>query len=331
MPDSDDDRWMAAAAAIAMRARPQSRPNPAVGALIVRPQSVLADGGFVVSRGWTQMGGRPHAEAIALELAGNGAEGATLYVTLEPCAHASERGPSCADLVAASTLKRVVIGCLDPDARTAGNGLARIRSAGIAADVLDSPSAKSGLCGYLLSDRPHVTLKLAMSLDGCIAMANGTSRWITGDAARAHCHMERSRCDAILVGGATVRNDAPMLDVRLPGLEHHSPQRWVLTRGAAPDGWNALPSPESIANMTGIQYLFIEGGAGTAAAFLSAKLVDRLLIHRAPILIGGGTPGIADIGLATLSQAHGQWRRTDSRRLGNDALEVYERIPCSPE
>ena len=124
---TSDKRWLAAAAALSARARPLSRPNPGVGALIVR-------NGAVIARGWTQRGGRPHAEAVALEAAGDDARGATLYVTLEPCAHASARGPACADLVAASGLARVVIGCMDPDPRTSGAGMARIRDAGIAAE-----------------------------------------------------------------------------------------------------------------------------------------------------------------------------------------------------
>ncbi|WP_232333016.1 bifunctional diaminohydroxyphosphoribosylaminopyrimidine deaminase/5-amino-6-(5-phosphoribosylamino)uracil reductase RibD [Novosphingobium aquimarinum] len=323
---SDDARWLAAAAAVAARARPLSRPNPAVGAIIVRE-------GVVIARGWTQPGGRPHAEAVALAVAGHAAKGATLYVTLEPCAHRSERGPACADLVSASGLARVVIGCMDPDPRTAGAGLQRIREAGIAVDPLPSAEAEESLAGYLLSKgtgRPHVTLKLATSLDGCIALGSGESQWITGDAARAHVHAMRARADAILVGGGTLRDDAPRLDVRLPGLEARSPQRWVLTRAPAPEGWNALPSPDAIATMDGVQYLFIEGGAGAAAAFLAADLVDRLLLYRAPILIGSGLAAIGDIGLGSLAEAHRRWQRDAIRRLGSDTLEVYSRTRCLP-
>lgn len=321
MSPDHDHRWLAAAAALAARGRPLSRPNPAVGALIVR-------GGVVVGRGWTQPGGRPHAEAAALAAAGDMARGATLYVSLEPCAHQSARGPSCADLVAASGLSRVVVGCGDPDPRTAGQGIARIAAAGTAVEQLASPACVQSLAGYLsmrTRSRPHVTLKLATSLDGCIALANGESQWITGAEARAHCHAMRARADAILVGGGTLRADNPRLDVRLPGLEHRSPQRWVLTRGAAPDGWHALREPAAITQLEGVQYLFVEGGAETAAAFLRAGLVDELLLYRAPILIGGGKPGIADLGLTALAGAHGQWRRTDFRQLGNDTVERYER------
>jgi diaminohydroxyphosphoribosylaminopyrimidine deaminase/5-amino-6-(5-phosphoribosylamino)uracil reductase len=196
------------------------------------------------------------------------------------------------------------------------------------------PEVDRSLAGFLMQrrlGRPHVTLKLATSLDGCIAMADGTSRWITGEAARAHTHAMRARADAILVGGGTLRSDAPKLDVRLAGLAPRSPERWVLTRGDAPAGWHALAAPERIAGMEGVQYLFVEGGAQAAAAFLAANLVDRLLLYRAPILIGGGKPGIADISLASLAEAHGRWCQVDRRQLGSDTLEVYEAVPCSPE
>lgn len=323
---TEEHRWLAAAASVAARGWPLSRPNPAVGAIIVNQ-------GRVVGRGWTQPGGRPHAEAVALAQAGDAARGATLYVTLEPCAHHSERGPACANSVAASGISRVVIGCTDPDPRTAGEGIDILRSAGVTVDVHFSPEAEASLSGYLSlrrRGRPEVTLKLATSLDGCIALAGGESQWITGDAARAHTHAMRARADAILVGGGTLRADSPRLDVRLPGLENRSPERWVLTQGPAPEGWQALPSPEAISTMGDVQHLFVEGGAATAAAFLKAGLVDRILLYRAPIVIGGGLPGIADIGLATLADAHGQWRLTERRLLGSDTLDVYSRTPCSP-
>lgn len=323
----NDSRWLAATAALAARARPLSRPNPAVGAIIVRD-------GCVVGRGWTGTGGRPHAEAAALESAGEAARGAALYVTLEPCAHQSPRGPSCADLVAASGLARVIVGCEDPDPRTAGQGIARIAAAGIAVELRPCAASRESLVGYLALrrlGRPLVTLKLALSLDGCIAMADGQSQWITGAPARAHGHAMRARSDAILVGGGTLRADHPRLDVRLPGLEARSPERWVLTGGVVPDGWRKLAAPEDISGIGDMQYLLVEGGAQAAAAFLAAELVDRLLIYRAPIIIGGGKPGLANIGLTALADAHGQWRMIDRRMLGSDTLEVYERSPCSQE
>lgn len=318
---ADDRRWLAAAAALAERGRPTSAPNPAVAALVVKD-------GTVLGRGWTQPGGRPHAEAVALAQAGEAARGATLYVTLEPCAHASARGPSCSSLAAAAALARVVVGVQDPDPRTAGQGMTALRAAGCAVVLADDPACRASLAGYLMrrtAGRPHVTLKLAMSLDGCIATAAGESRWITGAAARAHVHRERARADAILVGGGTLRADSPALDVRLPGLEPRSPRRLVLTGGAVPDGWTALPSPEAIRDLRDVQYLFVEGGAAAAAAFLRADLVDRLLLYRAPILIGGGVPVLGDIGLGSLAAAQGRWRVVERRQLVDDSLECVER------
>jgi diaminohydroxyphosphoribosylaminopyrimidine deaminase / 5-amino-6-(5-phosphoribosylamino)uracil reductase len=317
----NDQEWMRATAALAARGRPLSRPNPAVGAILV------ADG-RVVGRGFTQAGGRPHAEAVALAMAGDKAAGATLYVTLEPCAHVSPRGPACADLVAAARPARVVIGCGDPDPRTAGAGIARLREAGIAVDLIDSAPARASLAGYLLrarEHRPHVTLKLATSLDGRIALANGESRWITGDAARAHVHATRARADAILVGGGTLRADAPRLDVRLPGLAARSPQRWVLTHGSAPEGWHAVSDITADHAFGEAQYLYVEGGAGAAASFLAADRVDRLMIYRAPIVIGAGLSAIGDIGLDRLDAAHGRWLLVDERALGSDRLSIYQR------
>jgi diaminohydroxyphosphoribosylaminopyrimidine deaminase/5-amino-6-(5-phosphoribosylamino)uracil reductase len=294
-----------------------------VGALVVRE-------GRVIARGWTAAGGRPHAEAVALAgLAPEVVAGATLYVTLEPCAHRSERGPSCADLVAAARPARVVIGQHDPDPRTAGKGLARLEAAGIAVTLLDDAASAASLSGFLTRQRlgrPWVTLKLATSLDGCIALADGTSRWITGEAARAHVHAQRARNDAILVGGGTWRADAPRLDVRLPGLEARSPQRIVLTRGPAPEGTTALPAPEAIAGLEGVQYLYIEGGAVTAAAFLAADLVDELHLYTAPIVIGDGKHALGPLGLADLGQAHGRWQRAERRQLGSDSFAAYWRI-----
>ena len=317
-----DDAWMAAAAGFAAQGRPLSRPNPAVGAIVVANERV-------VGRGHTQAGGRPHAEAVALAMAGGAAKGATLYVTLEPCAHVSARGPACTDLVIAAAPARVVIGCTDPDPRTAGQGIARLREAGIHVDVIDHAAARASLAGYLLRTRhgrPHVTLKLATSLDGRIATASGESRWITGSAARTHVHAMRARADAILVGGATLRADSPRLDVRLPGLEARSPQRYVLSRGTAPEGWHAVADITAPDAFGSAQYLYVEGGAGAAATFLAADRVDRLMIYRAPIVIGAGAASIGDIGLHNLADAHDRWRLVDQCQLGRDALDIYDRL-----
>lgn len=322
---ADDADWLDAAARLALRARPLSRPNPAVGAIVVKD-------GVVVGRGWTQPGGRPHAEAMALAQAGELARGATAYVTLEPCAHESPRGPSCADGLLASGVARVIVGTTDPDPRTAGRGLARLRDADIEARCLDHPGSRRSLAGYLTRaalGRPHVTLKLALSLDGCLALADGTSRWITGETARAHVHSRRALADAILVGGGTWRADQPGLDVRLAGLESRSPERWVLTSQAI-IGAKIVATPAAIADMPDVQYLYVEGGAQTAASFLATDLVDRVELYQAPIVIGGGRPAISEMGLADLAAAHGRWRAVEHRQLGSDTFTAYERTPCSP-
>ena len=314
---------MGAALGLSARSRGRSTPNPNVGCVIVRE-------GRVIGRGWTGEGGRPHAEAIALDQAGAAARGADIFVTLEPCAHVSARGPACTDLLVAAAPARVVIAAGDPDPRTDGKGIERLRDAGIqVVEGVLAAEAEAAMAGFftrLRRGRPHVTLKLAMSLDGRIALASGASRWITGEAARAHGHVERARCDLILVGRGTLEADQPKLDVRLAGLEARSPRRAVLGHKVAPEGWVQVREPADIAALEGVDHLLVEGGAGAAAAFLGADLVDRLLLYRAPILIGEGRAAIGDIGLADLAQAHGRWRLADRRSLGSDALEVYERI-----
>jgi len=307
---------MGAALALAERGRGRTAPNPNVGCLILKD-------GVVVGRGWTQPGGRPHAEAMALAQAGEKSRGATVYVTLEPCAHESPRGPACSNLLIEAGVARVVIALGDPDPRTNGAGAARLRAAGI--DVTEgvcAAEARRSMAGFLTrleKERPFVTLKLATSLDGRIALASGESQWITGPQARAHTHLERSRHEAILVGRSTMEVDQPRLDVRLPGLEDRAPRRLTLSSAGA------LKRPEDIATLEGVNHLFVEGGAETAASFLRADLVDRLLLYRAPILIGDGKAALGDIGLARLGDAHSRWKLADSRMLGSDRMEVYER------
>ena len=314
---------MAACARLASRARPLARPNPGVAALVVSPD------GRVLGRGWTAPGGRPHAEAVALAgVAPDAVHTATLYVTLEPCAHQSPRGPACADLIATARPARVVIGQRDPDPRTAGQGIALLEAAGIATALLDDPAAATSLAGFLTRQRqgrPFVTIKLALSLDGCIALADGTSQWITGNAARAHVHAVRARHDAILVGGGTWRGDQPRLDVRLPGLERRSPRRVVLTSTDVPTDVTAIAAPQDIAGLDGVLYLYVEGGAATAAAFLAADLVDELHLYRAPIVIGDGLRAVGPLGLADLASAHGRWHLHERRQLGSDTFEAYGR------
>ncbi|WP_250890576.1 bifunctional diaminohydroxyphosphoribosylaminopyrimidine deaminase/5-amino-6-(5-phosphoribosylamino)uracil reductase RibD [Sphingobium nicotianae] len=320
-----DGAWLAAAITLSERAHGRTAPNPNVGCILLDAQ------GHVAGRGWTQPGGRPHAEAVALAQAGEQARGGTAYVSLEPCAHASPRGPCCTDLLIAAGVARVVIAATDPDPRTNGAGIARLKAAGIeVVSGLLAREAKAAMAGFFTRQRlgrPFVTLKLALSLDGCIAMADGTSQWITGPAARVHAHVERARHELILAGRHTVEADAPRLDVRLPGLEDRSPQRVMLSGTAPPpDGWRGLSHPDDVKALTGGDHLLIEGGARAAASFLRDDLVDRLLLYRAPILIGGGRPGLADIGLTDLASAHGRWRLADTRDFAPDRLEVYERV-----
>ena len=313
---------MRAAAALGERGRGRTAPNPNVGCLIVSE-------GRIVGRGWTQPGGRPHAEAMALAQAGEAARGADVYVTLEPCAHRGGRGPACADLLAEAGVARVAAAVRDPDPRTDGRGFERLREAGVdVAIVTGAGEAGRSLAGFLTRvrlGRPLVTLKLAMSLDGRIALPSGESRWITGEEARAHAHLERARADMVLVGRSTFAADAPRLDVRLEDLGDRSPRRAVLTSGEAPEGWERLGAVEDVFGLEGVHDLLVEGGAKTAAAFLGADLVDRLLLYRAPILVGDGLAAVGDLGLASLADAHGRWHLHDRRPLGSDLLEVYER------
>lgn len=319
----DGRRYMAAALVLARRGLGQVWPNPAVGCVLIK-------GGRVLSRGWTQPGGRPHAEREALARAGAGARGATAYVSLEPCAHEGETG-SCAKALVRAGVAAVVAAVSDPDPRTSGRGLAILREAGISVrtGVLESraQALNQGFFFKICEQRPLVTLKMAMSLDGKIATASRHSRWITGDAARRHGHMLRARHDAILVGHRTAEADDPDLRCRLAGLEGRSPVRVVLSTHAklAPDSrmvttseaapvWlvsaqnapaGALPCGVEVLRVAsadgrpdpgaalqalaarGVTRLLIEGGAETAAAFLRRGLVDRICCYRAGLAIGG--------------------------------------------
>ena len=314
---------MAEAIALGAAARGSTAPNPNVGCVIV-------SGETIVGRGETQPGGRPHAEAVALSNAGDAAHGATLYTSLEPCAHRSQRGPTCAAMIATAGIARVVIAIEDPDPRTAGRGAATLRDAGIDVAIGEgAEAARRSMAGYftrLALGRPRITLKLALSIDGKIALPSGESKWITGEDARANVHLERAHSDMILVGRGTYLADRPGLDVRLPGLEERSPRRALLTRGEAVDGWETLSSVQDVHRLHDVNDLLVEGGSATATAFLAADLVDRLLIYRAPILIGEGRQSLGYIGLDAIADAHNRWRGEDGRSLGIDRLEIYERL-----
>jgi diaminohydroxyphosphoribosylaminopyrimidine deaminase/5-amino-6-(5-phosphoribosylamino)uracil reductase len=217
---------MRTALALARRGLGAVWPNPAVGCVIVND-------GRVVGRGWTQPGGRPHGETEALARAGAAAQGATAYVSLEPCCHWGKT-PPCADALIAAGVRRAVVAIEDPDPRVAGQGLARLRDAGIAVEVGvagdEAAEVNAGFFSRIRRGRPLVTLKLATSLDGRIATKSGESRWITGPLARDRAHMMRAAHDAIMVGTGTVLADDPQLTCRLPGLGDRSPVRVVVDR-----------------------------------------------------------------------------------------------------
>ena len=216
---------MRLALSLGRRGQGSAAPNPAVGCVVVH-------GGRIIGRGWTQPGGRPHAETVALSQAGDAARGATAYVTLEPCAHHGQT-PPCADALIAAGIARVVIALKDSDPRVDGAGAARLEAAGIVVDRgLCADEAQADLSGFLLrveQGRPFVTLKLASSFDGRIATGTGESQWITGPEARRTVHAMRSRHDAVMVGGGTARHDDPALTVRGLGVTHQ-PARVVVSR-----------------------------------------------------------------------------------------------------
>lgn len=363
-----DRRHMAHALMLAARGLGRVSPNPAVGCVIVGD-------GRIVGRGWTQPGGRPHAETEALRRAGAAARGATAYVTLEPCSHHGETAP-CAEALIGAGVARVVAATTDPDPRVDGRGLDMLRRAGIeVASGLLSGRARALNRGFVLhrtEGRPMVTLKLATTLDGRIATASGESKWITGAAARQGGHMLRAAHDAILVGSGTALADDPELTCRLPGLEDRNPLRVVLdsrlslppqsrlvrtagetpllvfcsadadaARAAALEAAGAelhrVPTAESggldpaavlgALAEAGVTRLLIEGGAGVAASFVGAGLVDAISWFRAARLIGGdGLAAIRGFGLAALGAAPA-FRRAAIADFGDDVLETYLRDP----
>jgi diaminohydroxyphosphoribosylaminopyrimidine deaminase / 5-amino-6-(5-phosphoribosylamino)uracil reductase len=231
-----DRRFMQLALSLGRRGLGRTWPNPAVGAVVVRD-------GVIVGRGWTQPGGRPHAEPEALGRAGEAARGATLYVTLEPCSHFG-KSPPCVDAVIASGISRVVSAIEDPNPEVAGKGHAKLRAAGIAVDVgLCAAEAAHDHAGHfrrIRDKRPHVILKLAISADGKIGSAGHKPVAITGETARTQVHLLRARSDAILVGIGTVLADDPLLTCRLPGMEARSPVRVALDRALRIPGGSQL-------------------------------------------------------------------------------------------
>jgi diaminohydroxyphosphoribosylaminopyrimidine deaminase/5-amino-6-(5-phosphoribosylamino)uracil reductase len=231
-----DRRFMQLALALGRRGQGRTWPNPAVGAVVVKD-------GVIVGRGWTQPGGRPHAEPVALSHAGEAARGATLYVTLEPCSHVG-KSPPCADAIIAAGIKRVVSAVEDPNPEVAGQGHARLRAARIAVDIglcaLEAAHDHAGHFRRIRDKRPHVILKLAVSADDKIGAAGRKPVAISGEAAKARVHLLRAQCDAVLVGVGTVQADDPLLTCRLPGMEARSPVRVVLDRALRTAGTSRL-------------------------------------------------------------------------------------------
>jgi diaminohydroxyphosphoribosylaminopyrimidine deaminase/5-amino-6-(5-phosphoribosylamino)uracil reductase len=231
-----DQRFMQLALTLGRRGQGRTWPNPAVGAVVVKD-------GIIMGRGWTQPGGRPHAEPVALQRAGAAACGATLYATLEPCSHVG-KSPPCADAIIAAGIARVVSAIEDPNPEVAGQGHAKLRAAGIAVDIgLGAAEAARDHAGHfrrIRDRRPHVILKLAVSSDDKIAAAGHKPVAISGEAAKARVHLLRAQCDAILVGISTVLADDPMLTCRQPGMEARSPVRVVLDRALRIPGTSRL-------------------------------------------------------------------------------------------
>jgi diaminohydroxyphosphoribosylaminopyrimidine deaminase/5-amino-6-(5-phosphoribosylamino)uracil reductase len=237
---------MRAALSLARRGLGQVWPNPAVGCVLVAPD------GAVVGRGWTQKGGRPHAEAVALQQAGEAARGGTAYVTLEPCAHHGQT-PPCAEALVAAGLAHCVVAISDPDPRVSGRGVRLLRDAGIEVSegllAEEATELNRGFLSRLARGRPMVALKIATTMDGKIATAGGESRWITSRPARDFGHLLRAAHDAILVGSGTILADDPALSCRLPGLEGRSPVKIVFDRrGRLTSGARIFSPPQHVAN-----------------------------------------------------------------------------------
>ena len=273
---------------LAAAAAGRGYPNPTVGAVVV------GSDGSVIGEGVSEPAGGPHAEATALDAAGEAARDGTLFVTMEPCAHHG-RTPPCAERVLEAGVARVVAGCADPNPE-AGGGAERLRAAGVDVELLDLPEAKrqnEAWRTWVSAGRPHVILKLAVSLDGRVAVPE--RRWVSGAEARRRVHELRAAVDAVGVGMGTVRADAPRLDVRDAPVVRR-PRRLAFGRGPLPEGsqleLRSGPLREELAALAGegVQSLLVEGGPTLATAFLADGLVDRLLVFVAPVIAGAGPP-----------------------------------------
>jgi diaminohydroxyphosphoribosylaminopyrimidine deaminase/5-amino-6-(5-phosphoribosylamino)uracil reductase len=300
---ADDLRFMQLALALGRRGLGRTWPNPAVGAVIVK-------GGMVVGRGWTQPGGRPHAEVEALGRAGPAAQGATLYTTLEPCSHHG-RTPPCADAIVAAGISRVVSALVDPNPEVAGQGHQRMTAAGISVEIgLCAAEAARDHAGHIRrirDGRPHVTLKLALSADGKVALAGRQPVQITGETSRERVHLMRAMNDAIMVGIGTAIADDPMLTCRLPGMTDRSPVRIVFDRdlrlplkGALATSARQIPlwvvtrddaaqEPEAALKNLGAEVIRVPKGEGAldlgaTLKALAARGITRLMIEGGPTI-----------------------------------------------
>jgi diaminohydroxyphosphoribosylaminopyrimidine deaminase / 5-amino-6-(5-phosphoribosylamino)uracil reductase len=353
-----DDQHMAHALSLAARGLGRTWPNPSVGCVII-------NAGRVVGRGTTQPGGRPHAERVALAQAGDLARGATVYVTLEPCAHHGQTSP-CAEALIAAGVARVVTALTDPDARVSGKGHAMLRAAGIAVteNVLSDQAYRvaAGFLKRVTQGLPFVTLKLAATLDGRTAMASGESRWITGPDARRMVHGMRLSHDVVLVGAGTARMDDPDLRVRGMGVVQQ-PVRvvldprlsvpvtsrlaqtaretpvWMLhaadadTTGWAVTGAQLMAMPDGRARTAlqalataGVTRVLCEGGATLAASLVGDGLVDELVMFTAGKVIGAsGYAAVGALNLTALKDVP-QMKLVETRQIGADVMTRWTRI-----
>jgi diaminohydroxyphosphoribosylaminopyrimidine deaminase/5-amino-6-(5-phosphoribosylamino)uracil reductase len=310
---------LARAVEVARAARHRAYPKPTVGAVLVRD-------GEVVGEAATEAGGR-HAERVVLEAAGERARGATLYVTLEPCAHHGTT-PPCTEAILAAGVERVVHGAYDPNPEAAG-GTEVLRAAGVDVELVDAPEARvleEAWRTWVSERRPFVIYKAAMTLDGRITMPG--ERWVTGEASRRRVHELRAEVDAVAVGGGTARTDLPRLDARDVETPRGQPRRLVFSRGPLPAGLELElrtgPLAEELRALAaeGVQSLLLEGGPTLAAAFFEADLVDKVLVFVAPTLAGAGPSLVATLpSPRTLS-------RLKATGVGDDVLlEAYVHEP----
>jgi diaminohydroxyphosphoribosylaminopyrimidine deaminase / 5-amino-6-(5-phosphoribosylamino)uracil reductase len=337
---AQDRRFMGVALALARRVLGTTAPNPAVGALIVDEAS-----GEVTARGWTQPGGRPHAEAHVLLRAGAQAHGKTMYVTLEPCSHHG-RTPPCADAIRAAGVRRLVCAIEDPNPEISGKGFASLRQAGIAVETgVCAEAARWMAAGHILrmtKGRPFVQLKLAVSADGLIAPGDGAPRWVSNEQARAYAHLLRARADAILIGSQTVADDDPQLTCRLPGLGNRSPRRYVLdsrlrtapgsklatSAGAVPVtlfGAPDAPVPALPASVV-VRRIATDGNGLSLTAVLASLNADgitRLLVEGGPHVAGSFVA--ADlVDEAVIARGTETLAAAGVRPLAERGLEVFE-------